>query len=30
MNNYYDDSDLAAECGYKVVEDPTVVSGCTK
>ena len=26
MNNYYDDSDLAAECGYKVVEDPTVVS----
>lgn len=26
MNNYYDDSDLAAKCGYKVVEDPTIVS----
>lgn len=29
MNNYYDDSDLAAECGYKVVEDPTYVEHTT-
>lgn len=27
MNNYYDDSDVTARYGYKVAEDPTVVSG---
>lgn len=26
MNNYYDDSDVTARYGYKVAEDPTVVS----
>lgn len=26
MNNYYDDSDITARYGYKVAEDPTVVS----
>lgn len=26
MNSYYDDSDVTARYGYKVAEDPTVVS----
>lgn len=26
MNNYYDDSDITESYGYKVAEDPTVVS----
>lgn len=26
MNNYYDDSDITARYGYKVAEDPNVVS----